>query len=213
MLMPAMRACDPWQFAVEICRLLDLGVTLSDVRWLVEKGYVIHAHEVTQPGDCARKFAPARNTAVSKDSCCLLTNLGLSFVAGASWGGTFLHLVGGEPAVADAAPHWDGKDRILRLGWQIVKRFRWPSPNQQIILTVFEEEGWPRRIDDPLSPLGKVDPKHRLQETIKWLNKGHETRLLRFTGDGTGEAVCWSRLASGDAADSAQLARKLRVAP
>ncbi len=46
--------CDPWQFAVEISRLMELGLTASDLRWLVEKGYVTHAREVTQPSDLAQ---------------------------------------------------------------------------------------------------------------------------------------------------------------
>ena len=27
--------------------------------------------------------------------------------------------------------------------------------------------------------------------TIKWLNRHQEHRLIRFLGDGTGEGVCW----------------------
>ena len=34
-----------------------------------------------------------------------------------------------------------------------VKQYRVPSPNQEAVLTVFQEEGWPPRIDDPLSPV------------------------------------------------------------
>ena len=40
--------CDPWQFAVEISRFRELGLTYSDLRWLVEKGYAAHAREVTR---------------------------------------------------------------------------------------------------------------------------------------------------------------------
>ena len=45
--------CDPWQFAVEISRLQELGLTYSDLRWLVEKGYAVHEHEVTRSADPA----------------------------------------------------------------------------------------------------------------------------------------------------------------
>ena len=35
--------CDPWEFAVEMEQLLAEGLTSSDLRWLVKKGYVEHA--------------------------------------------------------------------------------------------------------------------------------------------------------------------------
>ena len=71
--------CDPWQFAVEISRLTDLGLTASGLRWLVEKGYVVHACEVTQPGDDARRFAPGCNTAFGEETRLLLTDSGILF--------------------------------------------------------------------------------------------------------------------------------------
>ncbi len=37
----------PWDFAVEIDSLINVGLTTSDLRWLVTKGYVEHAQEVT----------------------------------------------------------------------------------------------------------------------------------------------------------------------
>jgi len=51
--------------------------------------------------------------------------------------------------------------------------------------------GWPHRIDDPLSPLGDIEPKCRLHDTIKRLNRHHKDRIIHFRGDGTGEGVCW----------------------
>ena len=65
------------------------------------------------------------------------------------------------------------------------------SPNQEAVLEVFQEEGWPRRIDDPLPPLAEQDPKYRLHFTIRRLNQSQEHCLIRFFGDGTGEGVCW----------------------
>jgi len=88
-------------------------------------------------------------------------------------------------------PSWIHCDRTLRLNQQIVKRFKWRAANQEAILSAFEEEGWPRRIDDPLSPLEDQDPKRRLSDTIKGLNKKQVNPLIRFRGDGTGEGVIW----------------------
>jgi hypothetical protein len=72
-----------------------------------------------------------------------------------------------------------------------VKRFKWQAANQERILTVFEEEGWPARIDDPLAPSPAIDTKRRLSDTIKCLNRKQANALIRFRGDGTGQGVIW----------------------
>ena len=188
--------CDPWQFAVEISRLMELGLTASDLRWLVEKGYVTHAREVTQPSDLVRRFAPAENTAFSQEARFLLTDAGLSFAGSISPGPTLLRFRDRVAQRSEAAcmPRWERKSGTLYVGQQVVKRFMRPSPNQEIVLTTFEEEGWPDRIDDPLPPARNVAPKRRLHDTIKWLNRNQELRLLHFSGDGTGEGICWKAL-------------------
>ncbi len=55
----------------------------------------------------------------------------------------------------------------------------------------FEEENWPRRIDDPLFPEVEICPKRRLHDTIKCLNRRQENKIVRFRGDGTGTGVLW----------------------
>jgi len=207
--------CDPWQFAVEITRLTTLGLTASDLRWLVEKGYVIHASEVTQPDDLVRKFAPARNTAFAKETCCLLTNSGLLFAGVADTSPRLLRFADRAAVMqpeAAARPRWDGRDRILYLGELCVKRYGRSSPNQESILAAFEEEGWPRHIDDPLSPSGEIVPKSRLHDTIKWLNRRQENRLLNFLGDGSGEGVYWEILMAGALVIPNRVPEKLRFA-
>jgi hypothetical protein len=39
----------------------------------------------------------------------------------------------------------------------VVKEFKLPAPNQETILTAFQEEGWPPRIDDPLPPVPQAE--------------------------------------------------------
>src|SRR5271170_7111447 len=66
-------------------------------------------------------------------------------------------------------PSWDTENRRLWLGTSLVKEFRQPAPNQTTLLEVFQEQGWARRIDDPLGlAAGEVekDAKRRLHETI-----------------------------------------------
>ena len=49
-------------------------------------------------------------------------------------------------------PKWNSNVGVLSFGVRIVKRFPRAARNQEIILSAFEEEGWPPRIDDPLPP-------------------------------------------------------------
>jgi hypothetical protein len=86
---------------------------------------------------------------------------------------------------------WDAKRRELRVGTQLIKRFRVPAPNQELILSAFEEEGWPSRIDDPLSQAPGIYPKQRLHAAINSLNRNQKIALLRFRGDGNGSGICW----------------------
>lgn len=88
-------------------------------------------------------------------------------------------------------PEWDPNRRELRFRGQIVKRFRVPAPNQELILTAFQEEGWPEFIDDPLVPSFDQDPKRRLQATIKSLNRHQIAPLIRFHGNGNGTQIYW----------------------
>lgn len=70
-----------WDFAVEIDRLVALGVTVSDLRWLVKRSYVSHAREITAPQDTNRRFeAPEGNLAFAKNTCFVLTNAGLAIL-------------------------------------------------------------------------------------------------------------------------------------
>ena len=62
-------------------------------------------------------------------------------------------------------PHWEPTQRELRLGDRIVKRFRVPARNQELILKSFEEEGWPAHIDDPLPVTGDIDPSYSIGTT------------------------------------------------
>jgi hypothetical protein len=90
-----------------------------------------------------------------------------------------------------ASPRWDANTRTLFCGDGVVKRFKLPAANQELILTAFEEEGWPPRIDDPLPGEPGVDPRQRLRDTIRALNGKQDCPALRFSGDGTGTGISW----------------------
>ena len=88
-------------------------------------------------------------------------------------------------------PRWDCDRQELRLEEKLVKHFKTPAPNQELILATFEEIGWPIHIDDPLPPGRFHDPKRRLHDTINALNRHQIEPLVRFIGDGHGEGVRW----------------------
>jgi hypothetical protein len=185
-------------FAAEITSLTELGITASILRWLVCRGYAKCLREITQPGDKERRFEPVDNLSLNPQSCFVLSRRGMLFAR------AMLAFSGVDPAQTakngDAgrpgdvpAPRWDNRRRELRVARKLVKRFRVPAPNQEMILAAFQEEGWPNCIDDPLPPKGDLDPKRRLHDTIKALNRKHRQQppLIHFLGNGTGKNVVW----------------------
>jgi hypothetical protein len=194
---------DPWDFAIAIRRFFELGLTETDLRWLVRKGYVMHAREVTSPDQLGRAFRPTGDLTFGKRTCFVLSGAGVAMarsllpsVAMPSEHAGQGTDAGGEEnghgrSAAHGVPHWDAEIRELRWNGQLVKRFKWQAANQEIVLTAFEEDGWPARIDDPLPPHAEQDSKRRLSDTIKCLNRKQQHELIRFRGDGTGEGIAW----------------------
>ncbi len=182
--------CPPWDFAVEIHALREVGLTYSDLRCLVHAGLLDHGIETTRRQGRTRSFAPAHNLAFADRTCFVLTAHGLAFAQHLGAGPV------GEVSVPleGRVPHWDGQRRELRLGTLLIKQFKQPAPSQETILGAFEEESWPPRIDDPLPPRHQQDPKRHLHVTITNLNRYQKHHLLQFTGDGTGHGVCWQLL-------------------
>jgi hypothetical protein len=187
-----------WDFAVEIGCLRRLKLSKSDLRWLVGAGIVDHALEVTLSGDFERSFRQHIPLRFCKKTCFVLTPVGAELarkVCGrTSLAGATKPVPASWPASTlfeKALPKWDRDRQELTVGTIIVKRFKVPANNQEIVLAAFEEEHWPARIDDPLPPHREQSPKRRLQETIKSLNRNRKQPLIRFLGDGTGQGVRW----------------------
>lgn len=87
-------------------------------------------------------------------------------------------------------PEWNAATRRLYLDDVLVKEFRQPAENQEIVLARFEEQGWPERIDDPLPPDAGPDVRDRLHNTVRRLNR-QQNPLLWFESDGQGLGICW----------------------
>jgi len=202
---------DLWDFALELRELRSVELTNSDLRWLVMKGYVEHARETTVPGEAQRSFRRTKGLWFNKRTCFVLTDEGaeaahalgvfetdMNHIADAATAKvtalapqTVVAAAEPEP-VARVVPRWDGDLQELRVAGVIVKQFKVPAPNQEMILSAFQEENWPVRIDDPLPPAHDQDSKRRLHDTIVSLNRNHKSRFIRFMGDGTGEGVRWT---------------------
>jgi hypothetical protein len=203
--------CGLWDFAVEMSTMRRMKLSNSDLRWLIAKGLIDHAIEVTLAGDSERSFRRPMRPVFCKKTCFVLTPEGSDFARtvrgetlpttstavaaaltstdnGRTAFGPWL-TIATEPEVL--VPKWDRDRQELRIGSIVIKRFKVPAANQEAILAAFEEEGWPTRIDDPLPPHREQAPKRRLQETIKSLNRNQKRSLLRFLGDGSGQGVRW----------------------
>lgn len=191
---------DSWDFALELRELRSLGLTTSDLRWLAMKGYVEFAVETTMAGDDRRSFRELHGLTFGEQTCFVITAAGVEAATTHNVRHTVLerttheeHVVA-EPAAPKVVPHWDSDLQELRVNGVIVKQFKVPAPNQEMVLSAFQEESWPARIDDPLPPQAEQDPKRRLHDTIVSLNRNHKQRLIRFMGDGSGEGVRWTRI-------------------
>lgn len=88
-------------------------------------------------------------------------------------------------------PRWDATARELWYGDLLVKRFRVPAECQCRILNAFEEDGWPRCIDDPLPCKDGDDRWRRLKKAIHMLNESQTNPVVKFHGNGTGDGICW----------------------
>jgi hypothetical protein len=148
-----------WDFAVEICHLRAAGLSSSDLRWLICQGLVEHGAEVTREGEDHRTFCRTGTLSFTRTTCFVLTDSASDLPCPTPAALAAVpdpeppappppQLASGTPLM----PQWDKKRQELRLGGLVVKQFKVPAPNQEMILASFEEEGWPPRIDDPLPP-------------------------------------------------------------
>jgi len=91
----------------------------------------------------------------------------------------------GPPAIV---PRWLKASGELWFGNAIIRRIPRPRGAENIvaILDSFESDGWPRRIDDPITSGGDSSTRRR---TIESLSKG--MKAIRFFCAGDGEGFCW----------------------
>jgi hypothetical protein len=205
-------ACDrdPWDFSVELSQFSDSGIGTHILRMMICRKWITHMREVSSQSKFGREFEPESDLVLSRRSCFLLTKKGFEIANKLDQLETISmnqhHRATDQVRLRDIQlkqsrsidesrspihpmPRWDRKRRELTIGNILVKRFKWPAENQEQVLDAFEEEGWPPRIDDPLIPHPKIDPKRRLHDTLKCLNRKQINACIKFRGDGTGQGV------------------------
>jgi hypothetical protein len=187
-------AQDDWQFALGFDSLRQGGLSQNDLRWLLYRRYVQHGIETTQPGEERRTVRAGGAIRFDRRSCFALTEAGIAFARQGS-AARLIECPISPPAnhlaLPATLPIWDPDRQELRLGRELVKCFKTPAPNQELILAAFQEEGWPVHIYDPLPPHPEQDSRRRLHDTINSLNRNQKKALLRFMGDGSGQGVRW----------------------
>lgn len=184
-------------FAVPLQEFRAAGVYSADIRWLICMRYVSQAVPGPAGSRGARTACPPDSLAITDASCFILTaagaDLGHALAVHAEDGASGpapAHDGNGDAAAQDR-PCWDDDLLELRFNGLLVKKFRQPSPDQEIILASFEELGWARRIDDPLPPRYGQTNQQRLHSAIRRLNNHQQHELLSFRSDGRGQGICW----------------------
>ncbi len=174
-------------FAVALTELLQKGIVGYQLRWLYHRG-LIERSLMPRGTETVFEFQPG----AANEDAFVLTENGEKFLGFLEQEILRRRTASQNPKTkVIKKPSFSFDTHVLKFGDIIVKKFRWAASNQERVLMAFEEEGWPRRVDDPLSPQGNICPKRRLHDTIKCLNRRQENKIIRFRGDGTGTGVLW----------------------
>lgn len=169
---------DEWAYS-KVMRLLhrDIQQQLLRNRRLPDAGC-----EHGSPGDCDEEGSPQAHRLVSPFAAETVEAAVIVPSNGTEVGPTARQ----NPATETVRPRWDSECGELRYQGDVIRRVRSRSVARSIVrvLDAFEEDGWPRRIDNPVG-----NDKIKIHETIKSLNDG--LTRIRFHGDGVGEGIIW----------------------
>jgi hypothetical protein len=95
-------------------------------------------------------------------------------------------------------PVWDQTTRELRFQGIVLTRFLRAAPQQELILTAFQELRWRLTIPNPLSPVRGRDLKTLLNDVLGNLNRSIEGQVLHFSNEDGGGTIAWRIRASTD---------------
>jgi hypothetical protein len=187
---------DPRSKALPVRELREDGIDDEILLWLLYQGHVEHFR-------CSGTASPAESTLEPVDSVFILGNSCFALTeAGDRFGSSLLGLLVEEQeetheaawgmlAVGQLLPRYDRTFRRFTWGQHLLKFFRQPAINQEIVLCTAEELGWTAWFDDPLPRTPGTNPKERVHDTINALNRNQKPYLVHFKGDGSGARFGW----------------------
>ena len=188
---------DPRAAPVRASQLWEAGVPTRILIWLMYHGFAEHFRVGCEGPDRGSDPRPLSSLTFTEASGFVLTDKGLVF-ADQFLADALLPLWEGDRENAwdclilgHFLPRYDRENRLFLWGQHVLKCFRQCSENQELILRSAEELGWPDWLDDPLLLRKGKNPKVRLHDTIKDLNRRQEPYLVHFKGDGTGRRIGW----------------------
>jgi hypothetical protein len=192
----AEQGLEPASKAVPLTHFRGRGTADSILLWLLFQAHIEHLHLVPGVGRAPDGTRPADSLLLGETSCFTLTDRGEAFADGFLAGvfagkGPELEAAWDLLLLGRLTPRYDREDRVFAWGHRVLKCFRQPSQNQEIIRCAGEELGWPPWFDDPLPRSGGRWAGVRLHNTIKALNRHQEPYLVHFKGDGSGRRVGW----------------------
>jgi len=191
------RRWSPRQNPIPLLSLHPDRVGSSVVLWLLYQSHIIFQYPGSRNGDSCPDACGSQRFNRAESGGFALTETGETFAE------KFLSFTR-DPAKEEAmkkagqslrlgrlTPCYDRDCRLFTWGRHILKHFRQPSYNQELILCAGEELDWPAWFDDPLPLKHGTNPKTRLHDTLKDLNRRQTMQLVHFMGDGTGRRVGW----------------------
>ena len=167
-----------WDFALENDRLYETGLTISELRWLVAKGFAEHGQDTSFYGDPHRSFRPSRGLTFVPTTCFVLTPQGAEF-ASRAWK---------YPLPVEPPSFQPGLQSAESLDSKIPGT-RDPGPGNQQVPPGFrhQQPGVAKAIDTRLTPDRHLSPRNhglacRQQKASGWERNATERFLARFPG-------------------------------
>lgn len=164
-----------WSSSTSVTQLIAAGMAEKTIEEWVDSGRFRHAVETTGGLATRRTFDTRLAQPIGPRSHVLLTDKGKDHVRSRLGSKTKI-----DHPQGDGGPRWSRAEGVLFVGKVIVKKFRHPGENQYLILDAFEEEGWPREIDNPIAAGNGVDERTRLKEAVHSLNRNQLASLVKF---------------------------------
>jgi hypothetical protein len=185
------------QAAVPFGSFCERGVEGDILLWMLYQDHIDHWQSAGEPDRTGCAPALVHSLVLTAGSSFALTERGDAFANGFLLDTLF-------PADDEAfvrawerlllgrlVPHYDPGNHLFAWGRHLLKCFRQPAANQQLLLAAAEEMGWEDWMDDPLPLRPGKSPKAVLHDTLKDLNRRQRRPLIQFKGDGTGTRFGW----------------------